>query len=186
VDNSGIVYVVDSGNHRIQVFDSKGNFLAKWGKYGAGDMEFAWPSYGIAVSQSGDVYVSDTYNNRIKVFRSPVGGSVDPANKQPVRWGQLKQTELYQNFPNPFNPETWIPYYLAQEKNVTISIYSTSGQLVRTLALGRKLAGSYISKENAAHWDGRDDSGEQVASGVYFYSIQAGDFAATKKMVVTQ
>jgi flagellar hook assembly protein FlgD len=75
---------------------------------------------------------------------------------------------------------------LAQERDVTISIYSTSGQLVRTLALGRKLAGSYISKENAAHWDGRDDSGEQVASGVYFYSIQAGDYAATKKMVVTQ
>ena len=186
VDNSGRVYVVDSGNNRIQVFDSNGNFLTKWGKYGAGDIEFAWPSYGIAVCQSGDVYVSDTFNNRVKVFRSPVGGAVDPANKQPVSWGQLKQTELYQNFPNPFNPETWIPYQLAQDKNVTISIYSVSGQIVRTLEVGPKLAGSYISKENAAHWDGRNDSGEQVASGVYFYSIQAGDFAATKKMVVKQ
>jgi len=110
VDSFGRVYVVDRRNNRIQVFDSRGKFLAKWGQYGAGDMDFASPSYGIAVSKFGNVYVSDTFNNRIKVFHSPFGSSVNPDSKQPTRWGQLKQTELYQSYPNPSNPDTWIPY----------------------------------------------------------------------------
>ncbi|MFC1719109.1 sigma-70 family RNA polymerase sigma factor [Candidatus Poribacteria bacterium] len=118
-------------------------------------------------------------------FLTP-GRSVEPTEKQLVTWGQVKRTELYQNYPNPFNPDTWIPYQLAQEKNVAIKIYSASGQLVRTLDIGRKPAGPYISKEKAAHWDGRNSSGEQVASDVYFYTIRAGDFAATKKMVVAR
>jgi len=186
VDSSGRVYVVDSGNYRIQVFDSNGNFLAKWGKYGAGDKEFAWPSYGIAVSKSGYVYVSDTSNNRIKVFRSPVGGSVDPLNKQPVTWGQVKQTELFQNYPNPFNPETWIPYQLDEDTRVEISIYTSDGQLVRTLNLGRKQAGSYTNREKSAYWDGKNEAGESVSSGIYFYTIHAGDYSDTKKMVIAE
>lgn len=95
-----------------------------------------------------------------------------------------KHAELFQNYPNPFNPETWIPYRLSQDSTVVISIYKATGQLVRRLNLGHKSAGIYISKKRAACWDGRDNYGETVASGVYFYTIQAGDFNATRKMVI--
>jgi len=94
------------------------------------------------------------------------------------------KTTLLQNYPNPFNPETWIPFQLAQEENVTILIYNISGQLVRTLNLGRRGAGLYLSRERAAYWDGRSEMGEQTASGVYFYTIKVGDFRATRRMVI--
>ena len=83
---------------------------------------------------------------------------------------------LLSNYPNPFNPATWIPYQLAQASDVTISIYSVSGQLVRTLDLGHKEAGSHTSKDKAVYWDGRNERGEDLASGVYFYVMRAGDF----------
>lgn len=91
---------------------------------------------------------------------------------------------LFQNYPNPFNPETWIPYQLAEDSPVTIRIYSSTGQLIKTMDLGYKKAGAYVTKDAAAYWDGRSKAGEYVASGVYFYSIQAGDFVATNKMTV--
>jgi hypothetical protein len=91
---------------------------------------------------------------------------------------------LAQNYPNPFNPETWIPYQLAEDSDVAIRIYSVSGRMVRVLNLNQKNAGSYMSKQKAAYWNGRDDSGELVASGVYVYSIQAGAFTAVRKMVI--
>jgi hypothetical protein len=96
-----------------------------------------------------------------------------------------QKVALLQNYPNPFNPETWIPYELATALPVTVSIYNADGQRVRTLALGNKDAGIYASKDRAVYWDGRDSFGEQVASGVYFYTMQAGEFrATTRKMVI--
>ena len=97
-----------------------------------------------------------------------------------------EKSALLQNYPNPFNPETWIPYQLPQDTDVTISIYNIKGQLIRTLRLGQKPAGMYISKERAAHWNGRDEHGEMVSSGVYFYSIEARNFRATRKLVVAK
>ena len=93
---------------------------------------------------------------------------------------------LHQNYPNPFNPETWIPYQLKEESQVEIKIFALTGQLVRTLDLGLNPAGFYTRKAKAAYWDGRNESGERVASGVYFYSIKAGDLTAKRKMVVTR
>ncbi|MFQ6044700.1 MAG: FlgD immunoglobulin-like domain containing protein, partial [Candidatus Poribacteria bacterium] len=84
----------------------------------------------------------------------------------------------------PFNPETWIPYQLSQGSTVVITIYKSTGQLVRRLNIGHKSAGIYMIKERAVHWDGRDDYGDKVASGVYFYTMQAGDFKAARKMVI--
>ena len=95
-----------------------------------------------------------------------------------------EETKLLLNYPNPFNPETWIPYQLAKATDVTVSIYSVNGALVRTLALGHQAAGVYQSKSQAAYWNGRNEIGEQVASGVYFYTLTAGDFSATGKMLV--
>ena len=95
-----------------------------------------------------------------------------------------ERTKLLLNYPNPFNPETWIPYQLAKATDVSVSIYSVNGALVRTLALGHQAPGVYQSKSRAAYWDGRNELGERVASGVYFYTLTAGDFSATGKMLV--
>ena len=95
-----------------------------------------------------------------------------------------KETVLLPNYPNPFNPETWIPYQLAKPAEVTLCIYSVDGVLVRTLALGHQPAGMYHSKNRAAYWDGRNQHGEVVASGLYFYTLSAADFTATRKMLI--
>ena len=95
-----------------------------------------------------------------------------------------KETVLLANYPNPFNPETWIPYQLSEPAEVTVSIYALDGKLVRTLELGQVPAGIYQSLSRAAYWDGRNARGEFVASGVYFYTLQADDFSATRKMVI--
>jgi len=93
---------------------------------------------------------------------------------------------LAQNFPNPFNPETWIPYELAESSEIRISIYDVQGKLVRTLYFGHKEIGQYFSKDKAAYWDGRNNLGEKTGSGVYFYQIQAGDFQAVRKMAIVK
>ena len=95
-----------------------------------------------------------------------------------------KETVLLPNYPNPFNPETWIPYQLAKSADVTVSIYSTNGQLVRRLDLGHQSVGIYESRSRAAYWDGRNALSEPVASGVYFYTLTAGEFTATRKMLI--
>jgi hypothetical protein len=90
------------------------------------------------------------------------------------------------SFPNPNNPEAWIPYTLGKDVEVTITIYSSSGRIIRTLQLGHQTAGAYINRNKAAYWNGRNDIGEKVSSGVYFYAIKAGNFIATRKMVVVR
>jgi len=91
---------------------------------------------------------------------------------------------LGQNYPNPFNPETWIPYQLATSEEVLVRIYDASGHLVRQVDVGFRNAGSYTSRSTAVYWDGRNEFGEQVASGVYYYTIHAGDFSDTSKMLL--
>ena len=97
-----------------------------------------------------------------------------------------KKTALLPNYPNPFNPETWIPYQLAAPADVSISIYAADGKLVRKLALGHKPVGIYQDKSRAAYWEGRNALGERVASGVYFYTLTAGDFTATRKLLIAK
>jgi flagellar hook assembly protein FlgD len=93
---------------------------------------------------------------------------------------------LLQNFPNPFNPETWVPYQLADSAEVSLTIYDAHGRIVRHLNLGRKVAGSYTDRGKAAYWDGKNSLGERVSSGVYFYRLTAGDFSAVRKMVIAK
>ena len=95
-----------------------------------------------------------------------------------------EETALLPNYPNPFNPETWIPYQLSEPAEGTVRIYSVKGILVRTLVLGQTPAGIYQDRSRAAYWDGRNDVGESVASGLYFYTLTAGDFTATRKMLI--
>ena len=94
------------------------------------------------------------------------------------------ETELLPNYPNPFNPETWIPYRLAEDAFVTLTIYDQTGQVVRTLDVGHQIASAYENRSKAIYWDGRNEFGEGVASGVYFYHLSAGDYSATRKMVI--
>ena len=94
---------------------------------------------------------------------------------------------LYNNYPNPCNPETWIPYQLAADAHVVIHIYNAKGQLVRTLDLGNQRAGAHITKDKAAYWDGKNDEGSFVASGVYFYTLEVnGKEIGTRKMIMSK
>ena len=95
-----------------------------------------------------------------------------------------QETILLPNYPNPFNPETWIPYHLATDADVTLTIYDMSGQVVRQFGLGHQAAGRYQSRSRAVYWDGRNEFSEQVTSGVYFYHLSAGNFSATRKMLI--
>ena len=102
------------------------------------------------------------------------------------RVGAPKQTLLLQNYPNPFNPETWIPYHLSEAAPVTLSIYNANGQRIRTLSLGFQAAGFYQSRSRAAYWDGRNDLGERVSSGVYFYQLSTPSEHQMKRMVIVK
>ena len=95
-----------------------------------------------------------------------------------------EETALLANYPNPFNPETWIPYQLSKPADVTLTIYDIKGHVIRVLDLGHQRAGLYQARSRAAHWDGKNALGESVASGVYFYTLTTGDFSATRKMLI--
>ena len=97
-----------------------------------------------------------------------------------------KETTLLPNYPNPFNPETWIPYQLATDSDVTLTIYTSKGAVVRRFELGHQPAGFYTARAQAGYWNGRNESGELVASGVYFYQLRAGDYSALRRMVIVK
>ena len=113
-----------------------------------------------------------------------IAGYNGPALTAQVTVTADRENALLANFPNPFNPETWIPYQLAKPAEVTITIYAIDGQVVRRLVLGHQTEGMYQSRSRAAYWDGKNAFGEPVASGVYFYRLTASDFSATQKMLI--
>ena len=114
----------------------------------------------------------------------PAPLTVEPKGKQAITLGGLKRTMLLQNYPNPFNPETWIPYHLTEEASVAIQIYDAEGARVRKLDLGHRSAGAYLTRDAAAYWDGRNDFGEALSSGLYFYQLRVGEFSATRRMIL--
>ena len=127
---------------------------------------------------SGAVYVYDTKED----FLTP--RPVEPISLRATTLGDVKRTALLQNFPNPFNPETWIPYQLAESVDVGIGIYDVQGHRIRQIELGARSAGSYLTKETAAYWDGRNDDGELIPSGIYFYQLRAGDYTEVRRLVI--
>jgi len=128
--------------------------------------------------EKGESDVIKVVVSQVKVFVPPTEVVVPPAKVVPSEF------RLLQNYPNPFNPETWIPYDLAKDAPVSIEIYNMRGQLVRHLDIGEQEADSYVTKDVAAYWDGRNGSGQKVASGVYWYRLQAGDFNSMRRMVI--
>ncbi|MGQ9609501.1 MAG: FlgD immunoglobulin-like domain containing protein [bacterium] len=153
-------------------------------------------------NQSNDVYMIEVpatveNSNKLDLYVRIGENIIEAITLPQFSHGEIKRVDLsiktrpesnrlQQNYPNPFNPDTWIPYQLKDDANVSIYIYSSTGQLIRTLDLGYKNAGFYSEKDKAVHWDGKNESGEYVASGVYFYTIKAGDFTSTRKMVVSK
>ena len=125
------------------------------------------------LSQAQQLNLTDTTSQRGILFLEDLLAALTP-----------KETVLLPNYPNPFNPETWIPYQLSKPADVTLTIYAVDGTVVRTLALGHQPIGTYQGKSRAAYWDGRNALGETVASGLYFYTLTAGDFTATRKMLI--
>ena len=120
-----------------------------------------------------EIVLSNPQGYRIPVVYQPIA----PTTKD-------YHFSLPQNYPNPFNPETWIPYHLAVASQVEISIYESTGRKVRQLTVGWQVAGGYQGKDRAAYWDGKNKLGEPVASGIYFYTIHAGEFKDTRKMLM--
>ena len=112
------------------------------------------------------------------------GTGLEAPNRMAGANQSVQETKFLPNYPNPFNPETWIPYQLAKAADVSVNIYDVSGHLVRTIAAGFKPIGYYLTRERAAYWDGRNAAGEPVSSGVYFLQFIAGDFSATQRIVV--
>jgi hypothetical protein len=137
-----------------------------------------------AGSDAGAAYI---FNPRSLNFILPNESfSVEPSSHKLTSLGQIKRSSLLQNYPNPFNPETWIPYRLAMAAHVEISIYDIAGNHIRTLQLGLKPRGEHTVKDEAAYWNGRSDTGERVSSGIYFYRLSAGNYSATRRMVIVE
>ena len=154
----------------------------------AGDQRFTGKTYRLetAVFVGENIDGAPTYSfrynrqgDRLDLFRDRDVNAA-PALSKAVP----EENALFANYPNPFNPETWIPYQLAEPAEVKVAIYATDGTLVRTLSLGHQAAGLYQSKGRAAYWDGTNELGEPVASGVYFYTLTAGEFRATRKLLI--
>ena len=145
-----------------------------------------------SVVEAGDKLEIALYDERGNIVSGPFQRTVSTADirnaflslQLNVGDVQPKDTILAQNYPNPFNPETWIPYQLSQSAEVSIHIHNVAGHLIRTLDLGLKPTGSYMTPATAAYWDGKNSVGESVASGIYFYTLQTADFAATRRMVI--
>ncbi len=145
-----------------------------------------------SVVEAGDKLEIALYDDRGRVVSGPFQRTVATTDIRnaflsvDLTVGDVRpqDTILAQNFPNPFNPETWIPYQLSEATEVSIQIYDVSGRLVRSLDLGWQPVGSYMTPSSAAYWDGRNAVGERVASGIYFYTLQTSDFAATRRMVI--
>ena len=136
-------------------------------------------SYTVTVTAYDQNHGGDRITVTITV--TDVANAAPPVETSPII---PDNTDLLTNFPNPFNPETWIPYQLAKPAEVTLTIYNMRGVVVRTIALGHKAAGLYTSRSRAIHWDGRNSIGERVATGVYFYTLKTDDFTATRKMLI--
>ena len=127
------------------------------------------------LAQAGQLHLTDVTSQKGVIFLKQLLAALTP-----------KATTLLPNYPNPFNPETWIPYRLAQEADVTLTVYDIKGALVRQLDLGNQLAGYYTDRTKAAYWNGRNERGELVTSGVYFYQLRTKDYTAIRRMVIVK
>ena len=169
VNEDGVIDIVDL----VLVAGALGNKAAAPSANPQASVMFTAADVQKWLSQAQQIKLTDPTSQRGILFLEQLLAALTP-----------KKTSLLPNYPNPFNPETWIPYQLAKAADVTVTIYAVDGSVVRTLALGHKSIGIYQGKSRAAHWDGKNALGESVASGAYFYTLKAGEFSATRKMLI--
>ena len=171
VNEDGIVNIVDL----IRVAGALGNVAAapSWHLQAGALLTATEVQHWLTEAQAQSAHLTDITSQRGILMLQQLLAALLP-----------KETSLLPNYPNPFNPETWIPYQLSEPTEATLDIYAVDGRLVRTLALGHQSAGRYQSKSRAAYWDGRNAFGEPVASGVYYYTLTTGNFTATRKMLI--
>ena len=179
-------YTVEVRNRRtntVMTAEVRGNYFA------AATADLNYRSV-VEVGDTLELIVSDADGN---VVSERFGFTVDTTHLENAVMtvsldsiGAPKRSQLLQNYPNPFNPETWIPYQLSEDSSVSVSIYDTTGKLIRTLQLGFQSAGFYNSRERAAYWDGRNALGERVASGIYFYQLTTPSFQQTRRLVIVK
>ena len=175
----GASYTVVAKNHRTgevatrQFLSESPDFNAVWVDLSRTPVIEVGDTLEIALIDQSDTIVSGPFRHQVGVEdlqKAYVSLSLTVGDVHPA------ETVLGQNFPNPFNPETWIPYRLAKDGFVTLTIYDQSGHSVRTNDVGHWIAAVYESRSKAIYWNGRNEFGEGVASGVYFYHLKAGDF----------
>ena len=177
---SGVTLTVYNGHTRVAEANAANGFHAAW----ADTSHQAVVSVGDTLT----IEVRDTSGDLVGTLQHEISATDIHRAFTELRLTPVdlipKRTVLLANYPNPFNPETWLPYQLANDAEVTIRIYSAAGQLVRHMDLGFQQAGYYIGKPRAAYWDGRNDFGERLASGIYFYQLSTPESSATRKMVM--
>ncbi len=160
----------DAGQYDVTFVDTKAARAAQVGDVLEIKAESPNPLIGVQPLRH-IVSVDDVKNSRIQLTEL-------------VTYEIPAKTELLLNYPNPFNPETWIPFRLAEDSQVSLTIYDRTGRVVRSVDVGHRPAAVYESRAKAIYWDGRNDFGERVASGMYFYTLTAKDFSATRRMVI--
>ncbi len=184
---AGVSYTVVARNHRT------GEVATRLVSSDHKEFNTVWADLSRkSVIEAGDTLELTMFDHRGNIVSGPFTHKVGIEDLRkaylsvPLTVGDVHPAEtlLGQNFPNPFNPETWIPYQLEKSADVVFQIYDTSGRIVRTLDLGFQSQGFYMTRSTAAYWDGRNNMGEQVSSGVYFYSLQTPEFSATRKMLI--
>jgi len=182
-DYTAVVKNLRTGEMYTEAVGTSGYFAAAWADLNRRAVIGAGDRVEVAVVDSNGSIVSGPFvhNVTLDAIRDAVVsvrlklGDIIPA-----------KSALLQNYPNPFNPETWIPYHLSDANAIVVKIYGNSGKLIRTLNLGFRDAGIYVSRSKAAYWDGKNESGEEVASGVYFYTMQVDGFSTTRKMIIAK
>ena len=174
--------ITPSATSTVNCGSSQEYTIAPADGYQVADVLVDGKSIGVPDKYTFEALASD--HEIVATFIPSEGRPVEPMGKQFGEWGYVKRTVLLQNYPNPFNPDTWIPYQLSKASDVSITIYDATGRIIRELDLGHKLAGTYRTQSTAVHWDGRNETGEHTASGVYFVLLKAGEYQQMRRMVL--
>lgn len=175
VNGQGQVYVVDPYQARISVFSENGEFIRKTGGYGTSQGQLNAPM-DVCIDTKNRMWITSMNKGSLEVFKAGESTYVET----------LEENKLFQNYPNPFRDGTWIPFVLSGNSDVSVSIYNLQGVLVRNLKSGFLSKGHYNTPGSALYWDGADESGNSVESGIYFYDLKTGTSRNVRRMILTK